>query len=42
MLLDYFTVAFVVLKLCGVIHWNWFLVVTPFLVKFLIMCIADK
>lgn len=34
--LDLITMLFVTLKLCGVIHWNWFYVFLPAIIEFVL------
>ena len=34
--LDLITIVFVTLKLCGVIHWNWFCVFLPAIFEFVL------
>lgn len=33
-------IVFIVLKLCGVIHWTWFWVLSPFWLEIIIIVIA--
>lgn len=38
--LDLLTVAFVVLKLCNVINWSWWWVLSPIWIPFIIILVA--
>lgn len=36
---DCLTIAFIVLKLCGVINWNWLWVCSPFIIEIILIAI---
>ena len=38
---DVLTIAFIVLKLCGVIDWNWLWVVSPTLIEIILILIIN-
>ena len=38
---DVLTIAFIVLKLCGVIDWNWLWVVSPTLIEIILISIIN-
>jgi hypothetical protein len=38
---DVLTIAFIVLKLCGVIDWNWLWVVSPTLIERILISIIN-
>lgn len=38
---DWLQLAFIILKLCGVIHWSWLLVLTPLWVTVILAIFFD-